>query len=295
MNLKYFKNSTASILTILILLLSASTLVFADKSDRKHGGSHGKHGDSHERNTKGELVKPDGFDKLVLYMGNGIFEPGASEPRPGVSCVGLFCDGHFFQEEIMNRTSDEVMALRETARLHFIEFFGIDADDPAMADRISFDLFMVNPDFQYRVHALSEENIPSEGWVIRDGGYSITVTDPAGVALGGESTGLHAGQGAGGFFGNYNILTTDKHGNADGELIIHYASQTPTVPLANGDFYFKCAMFNEDWGDGIGMGIMNFIPLDDGRVRGNVRNTLTFAPSSTVMDFPATPAFDEAP
>ena len=87
---------------LLILLISASTLVFAGKGDSKHG-------DSHERNKQCELVKPDGFDKLVLYMGNGIFEPDPSEPRPGVSYDGLFCDIHFFQEEIMNHTSDEVM------------------------------------------------------------------------------------------------------------------------------------------------------------------------------------------
>ena len=274
----YFINA----LTILVLLLSASSLVLADK-------------EKHENKGKNEFVTPDGFDKLVLYMGNGKFDPGFSEPRPGVFCEGLFCDGTFFQKDIMGRTDAEILELRETAKTHFYDFFGIDVDDPAMVGRISFDLFMVNPDFQYRVHALSGEQVPSEGWIIRDGGYSLTITDPAGIALGGESTGLHAAQGAGGFFGNYNILTTDKHGNANGELIIHYASETPTVPLANGDFYFKCAMFNDEWGEGIGMGIMNFIPRDDGLVRGNVRNVLTFAPASTVEDFPISPAFDEKP
>jgi hypothetical protein len=294
MNTNQLKVNIINILTILILFFSMNALVFADK---EHEYEHHKH--SHGNKGKKGLVQPDGFEKLVLYMGNGIFDPAVSEPRPGVTGCGpfdgLFCDGDFFQYEIMNRSDAEILEIENAAKAHFLEFFGIDVDDPAMADRISFSMFMVNPDFQYRVHALSEEHVPSEGWIIRDGGFSLAITDPDGITLGGKSAGIHASQGAGGFFGNYNILTTDKHGNAEDELIIHYASQTPTVPLPNGDIYFKCAMFNDEWGEGIGMGIMNFKPLEDGRIRGNVRNVLTFAPASTVEYFPPTPAFDEKP
>jgi len=248
-------------------------------------------------NAKNEMVTPAGFDSLVLYIGAGIFDPSVSETRPGVTgCTGLFCDGDFFQKEIMNRTDAEVAEIRENARQHFIMHFGIDVDDPAYAGRVRLTQFMVNPDFQYRVHALSNEQVPNEGWIIRDGGFQFEVLDPYGIDVNDPMMGqIHVPAGSGGFFGNYNILKTDKHGNPNGELIIFYQSDTPAVPLPNGDFYFKCTMFNDDWGKGVGMGTMNFIPLEDGRVRGNVRNVLSFPPVSTVAEFPAEPAFDTKP
>ncbi len=286
MDNEQLKTNFTHIVIFLFLSLCMNALVLADGEYKGYKYSDGKEG----------LVKPDGFEKLVFYMGNGIFDPTVSEPRPGVTgCVEIFCDGDFFQYEIMNRTEAEVLEIKNAAKAHFLEFFGIDVDDPAMADRVRFDMFMVNPDFQYRLHALSDEHVPSEGWMIRDGGFRLTITDLNGVELGGKSTGILAPEGAGGFFGNYNILTTDKNGYVKDELIIHYASETPAMPLPNGDFYFKCAMFNDEWGEGIGMGTMNFIPLKDGRIRGNVRNILTFAPASTVEYFPPTPAFDDKP
>lgn len=274
-------------------LVFAAALFMCLQSQALLAGSKSKNNHANDK-AKKELITPAGYDSLVLYIGSGIFDPNVSEPRPGVTgCAGLFCDGDFFQKNIMNRTDAEVAEIREDARQHFIEHFGIDVDDPAYAGRVSFTMFMVNPDFQYRVHALAGEQVVSDGWIIRDGGFQLMVTDPNGVFVKDPALGqIHVPQGAAGFFGNYNILKTDKHGKPNDELIIFYASETPAIPLPNGDFYFKCAMFNEDWGAGVGMGTMNFIPLEDGRIRGNVRNTLTFPPASTVMEFPEEPAFD---
>jgi len=287
-----FRNKSKVIST-----LSAVALVLGLHAQVSIAGSQhamdGKAGD----NAKNEMVTPAGFDSLVLYIGAGIFDPSVSETRPGVTgCAGLFCDGDFFQKEIMNRTDAEVAEIREKARQHFIMHFGIDADHPDYAGRVSLNQFMVNPDFQYRVHALSGEQVPSDGWIIRDGGYQFLVTDPDGIDVNDPMLGqIHVPAGSGGFYGNYNILKTDKHGNPNGELIIFYQSDTPAVPLPNGDFYFKCTMFNEDWGQGVGMGTMNFVPLEDGRVRGNVRNVLSFPPVSTVTEFPTEPAFGTKP
>ena len=279
-------------------ILSAVVLVFGLYSQVSVAGSKHKGKDnSADDHKKNVMVTPAGFNNLVLYIGSGIFDPNISEPRPGVTgCTGLFCDGDFFQKNIMNRTDAEIAEIRENARQHFIMHFGIDVDDPANAGKVSLNMFMVNPDFQYRVHALSGEQVVSDGWIIRDGGFQFLVTDPDGIYVDDPMMGkIHVPRGSGGFFGNYNILTTDKHGKPNGELIIFYQSDTPAIPLPNGDFYFKCTMFNEEWGQGIGMGTMNFIPLEDGRMRGNVRNVLTFPPVSTRTEFPATPAFDTKP
>ena len=274
------------LLTLLAILFGLQSQVFAKDNQSNRDKDKGKN----------VFVTPSGFDKVVLYMGNGIFDPNLDSPRPGVvGCTGLFCDGAFFQHEIMNRSDAEIAAIEADAKEYFKNHFGVDVDNPAMANRVSFKMFMVNPDFQYRVHALSGEQVTSDGWIIRDGGFRMEVIDPEGITLEGEFAGVHVPMGTGAFFGHYNILKTDKHGNANGELIIHYESSTPAHPLPNGDFSFKCNMFHDDWGQGIGMGTMNFIPQDDGRVRGNVRNFLTFGPSSTLMEYPAKPAFDEKP
>ncbi|MCB1935901.1 MAG: hypothetical protein KDF59_08170 [Nitrosomonas sp.] len=284
------KSKVISVLSAAALVLGLCAQVSVAKPGKaKHSAAGHK--------AKNEMVAPAGFDSLVLYIGAGIFDPSVSETRPGVTgCTGLFCDGDFFQKNIMNRTDAEVAEIRENARQHFIMHFGVDVDDPAYAGRVSLTQFMVNPDFQYRVHALAGEQVPSDGWIIRDGGYQFLVTDPNGIYVNDPMMGqIHVPAGSGGFFGNYNILKTDKHGNPNGELIIFYQSDTPAIPLPNGDFYFKCTMFNDDWGQGIGMGTMNFVPLEDGRVRGNVRNVLSFPPVSTVTEFPAEPAFDTKP
>lgn len=284
------KSKVLTILFAIALIFGLHSHVIAKNAQHANDGSAGN-------NAKNEMTTPAGFSDLVLYIGSGIFDPNVDSPRPGVTgCTGLFCDGEFFQFNIMNRTQAEVDEIRENARQHFIEHFGIDVDDPAYAGRVSLSMFMVNPDFQYRVHALSGEQVVEDGWIIRDGGFQFSVLDPNGVYVNDPMMGqIHVPQGAGGFFGNYNILTTDKHGHPNGELIIFYASESPAIPLPNGDFYFKCAMFNEDWGDGVGMGTMNFVPLPDGRIRGNVRNVLTFPPVSTVAEFPDMPAFDTKP
>jgi len=237
-----------------------------------------------------KLTTPDGFDKLVLYMGTGIFDPTVTEPRPGVTgCAGLFCDGEFFQKTVMGRTDEEIYALKMEAITYYIEQFGLDIDDPALAGRIELSMFTVNPDFEYRVHALSGMKAPAEGWMIRDGGFQLSVIDPNGVDLGGKTIGMHAPQGAAMFFGNYNILVTGKNGKPKDEIIISYKSSVPGELLPNGSFVFRCDMYHEEWGPGVGMGMILFTPLEDGTIRGNGRNVLTFPPTSSVIDFPEFP------
>ena len=243
-----------------------------------------------------QVTTPAGFDKLALYMGTGIFDPLDPEPRLGITdCVGIFCDGMFFQKEVMGRTDEEIAAVREQAKDFYWDRFGIDVDDPAMAGRITFTMFTLNPDFEYRLHVLSGANAPSEGWQIRDGGFQLAVTDPAGIDLGGELTGTHAPAGSAMFFGNYNILVTDEDGEPKDELIIFYKSNVPGETLPNGSFMFRCDMFIEEWGEGLGMGTILTVPLSDGRIRANARNVLTFPPVSALLEFPDFPPIGAHP
>lgn len=243
-----------------------------------------------------KVATPAGFDKLAVYMGTGIFDPLNPEPRPGITdCVGIFCDGMFFQKDVMGRSDEEIAALRVEAKAFYLERFGIDVDDPALAGRISFTMFTLNPDFEYRLHVLSGANAPSEGWQIRDGGFQLAVTDPDGIDLGGVLDGTHAPEGSAMFFGNYNILVTDEDGEPEDELIVFYKSNVPGETLPNGAFTFRCDMFNEKWGEGLGVGTILTVPLEDGTVRANGRNILTFPPASALVEFPDFPPIGAHP
>jgi hypothetical protein len=273
MNIK--KMLAIKFMSLFIILLSFSSIATAEKI--------------------GELENPNGFKKLALYLGTGLFDPKIDEPRPGVTgCTGVFCDGEFFQQNIMHRTPAETEEIKNQAKAYYLKQFGIDVDDPALSGRITFDMFMVNPDFQYRVHALSDEPVSGDGWIIRDGGFRLSIIDPKGVALGGNNSGLMAPQGSMMFFGNYNILAADKHGKPKKEIIVFYKSINAGEPLPNGSFVFRCNMFNQQWGEGLGLGTMLFIPQKDGRIRANARNVLTFPPASTETEFSTKPAFDDA-
>lgn len=238
----------------------------------------------------GKPATPAGFDHVLLYMGTGIYDPNDPEPRPGLTdCSGLFCDGMYFQKEVMHRTDEEISELEVEAKEFYKVRFGIDVDDPTFSGRVGLEMFTVNPDFEYRVQLGSGMKVSQDGWMIRDGGFRLDVLDPNGIALGGESEGGFAPAGSAMFFGNYNILATTKKGKPLKEIIIFYRSKFPAFSLENGSFIFVCDMFHEEWGEGLGMGNIRFIPQEDGLIRGNGRNVLSFPPSSDVEFFPEFP------
>ena len=97
------------------------------------------------------------------------------------------------------------------------------------------------------------------------------------------------------FFGNYNILVTNKNGKPKDELLIFYESDVPGEALPNGSFVFRCDMFNDELGDGIGVGTILTVPLNDGTVRANGRNVITFPPVSELLGFPENPPIGAHP
>ena len=246
--------------------------------------------------AKSSVTTPDGFDTVLLYMGTGIFDPSVSEPRPGLTdCEGLFCGGDYFQKEVMNRTESETAEIAMEAKAFFLERCGIDVDSVVMEGRVAFDMFTLNPDFEYRLQIATGMKATSEGWVIRDGGFRLMILDPEGLDLGGEFSGHHADQFNAMFFGNYNILATKQNGKPKEEIIVHYKSRQPAIIAADGSMTFRCDMYNEEWGEGLGLGTLTVEPLEDGRMRGNARNVLSFPATSTLTDFPDFPAYNSHP
>ncbi len=229
---------------------------------------------------------PAGFDHYILYMGTGVFDPFNPEPRPGVTgCAGLFCDGNYFNKEVMKRTDAEIESLEVEAKAFFLTRFGIDVDDPDLQGRVILKRWGMNPDFEYRAYQISGMKVPPEGYRVRDGGWYMQITDPDGVPLGGEFAGTHGPANSFFFFGHYNIQI-EKHGHKhDEEIVIPYKALTPVTPQPDGSFLIRCELNHPEWGGGIVQGQVANITLPNGMVKGNGRNVVTFPAVSRIDSF----------
>jgi hypothetical protein len=206
-----------------------------------------------------EVAAPEGFDQLLVYMATGVYDP--DDPNYEAP------DGDFWHREIMGRSDEEIEQNRNEAIAFFQERFGI---DPSTHEGVSFMSFMFDPRNEYRAYVVSGREVLPEGWVIRDGGWNMTVTDPEGITLGGEFEGKHVPEGTMVVFGDYNI---DTGGDP---IIIHYQSGEPIIPSETGAIYFLCELISEDFGNGLAQGISAPKALEDGLTQANVRNVLTF-------------------
>ncbi|MGB0514627.1 MAG: hypothetical protein ACPGJE_07280 [Wenzhouxiangellaceae bacterium] len=233
------------------------------------------------------LVKaPDGFDDLLVYLQNGIFDPAAPHPViPG--CAGGICDGNYFQEVFQGRTTAEVEALEAQAKSFFFERFGIDVDDPAMAGRAVLQRFLLDPRAEYRAYVISDVYVPPEGFVINDGGWLLIITDPNGIEL---TSGPFAGQripaASLALFGEYQI-EVQRGARVVRTIDLSYRSGSFVIPDANGLAHFGCELKRgrlDENGffdlsvprDGLAQGYAApFLDLGDGTVKANVRNTIT--------------------
>ena len=203
---------------------------------------------------------PDGFDQTLVYMATGVYDPNDPDYEAP--------DGDFWHREIMGRSDEEIAENRAEAVDFFVERFGINPDE---RDDVMFTDFMFDPRNEYRVYAIGGRDVPTEGWVIRDGGWMLAITNPDGVTLGGEFDGVTVPQGTMMVFGDYNIDTVDGD-----PIIIHYRSGEPIVPQSAGWIAFRCELHSDEFGYGLAQGISEPVVDENGVVTANVRNILTF-------------------
>lgn len=210
---------------------------------------------------------PEGFDKYLVYMGTGAFDPADPGPGPDV-----------WHRDIMERSDEGIEEDRRAAEAFFSERFGLDFTDVDAhdgvkeLDGVTLQDFMLHPNREYRVYTISGEAVPSEGWVVRDGGWRVDLN---------EETTLHGAWGgadgttvpAGSFlvFGDYNIDVPDGE-----NIIIHYESGSPISPTDQMTFHFICDLSHPEWGAGLAQGVVNMGETDDGRQQMSIRNVLTF-------------------
>ena len=203
---------------------------------------------------------PAGFDTMLVYLGTGVFD--AADPSYEAP------DAEYWHREIMGRSDADIAQNRAEALAFFAERFGL---DPETQDGLMFTDFMVDPRSEYRAYVSSAAAIPSEGWVVRDGGWMLSVSDPDGIALGGEFAGTHVPQGAFFVFGEYNIDVPDGD-----DIVIHYRSGSAIIAAENG-MMFRCDLWHPEWGEGMAQGLSAPRTLEDGRTQANIRNVLTFS------------------
>lgn len=228
---------------------------------------------------------PVGYDDYLVFVANGSWIVDEPHPTvPGCGELPLFCDGQYFQEQIMGRTAEEIAAKEQEAVEHFQEQFGIDVNDPANEGRLEFRTWMADPRFNYRVYSWGGRPVPPEGYEIRDGGWGVFITDPEGYTLGGKHEGVHVPAESMAFYGDYNILVTNPGGQPTEEVVHSYRADTFITPNQFGDLAFACQLSDDQFAagetTGFAQGFSNIDIRPDGVLNLNIRNVLTFGPGA---------------
>lgn len=238
------------------------------------------------------LSKPMGFSQVLTFMGSGVINITKSEPFPGVTgCLGTLCTSDYFYTHIMGFNEQQVAQKREDAVVYFNQEFGIDVKTLVAQKRIELKPYTGNPDGEYRLYSVAGMNLPAAGWIVRDGGFYITVLDKGGIPLGGRHSGETATPKNQMYYGNYNILATSPPHQLK-EIVISYESNEMAVISPDGlRTTFNTRTHNERWGEGQSYVSYEFKLNGDKTVLTNGREVMTFAKYPATRDFPDYPSF----
>lgn len=213
---------------------------------------------------------PDNFGFQLVYMADGVFDTNTPPPTGEYDNLA-----DWFHKGVMGRTEAEIEAERAKAQEYFHEQFGLDAD------LANIEAFALDPRTDYRAYKITGYDVPSEGWVVRDGGFRLMI--PAGTVLHGEfggPGGWTMPRGGMVVFGEYNIdVTRPGDGAQPDDIIIHYESGSPIIGESGLPTAFQCIISSEsfeDHGGGLAQGVSASMTLDDGTQLSNIRNVLTF-------------------
>jgi hypothetical protein len=193
---------------------------------------------------------PAPFGKYLVYTAANVYDPSVPPAE------GDLAD--WFHRDVMGRDDAAIAAERTAADAYFTATFG------SLYVPGSLEAFGLDPRVGYTAYFISGEDVPPQGWVVRDGGFRADLTDGTFVV-----------------YGDYNIKPTKSgRGGRDPQpIIIHYESVDPIHGHPDGSGFFRCRLssssFN-DFGGGLAQGMFANQSLPDGRVVSNIRNILTF-------------------
>ena len=213
--------------------------------------------------SSGPAPAPNGYSEYLVFIQDGTYDP--ADPNFELPTK----DSH--QRDTWKFSDAEITQFEADAKAFFIDRYGVDVDDPANADRITYDFYIVDPRADYRVVTMANRAVPPEGWPVSDAYYGVIITDPAGYALGGEFTGFTAPVGSALAYGRYQIETDT------GESIpIAFQSASPFTFDAFGNMSFRCELRSDELGSGEASGIWHGTQASNGDFRVDLRNVLTF-------------------
>jgi hypothetical protein len=220
---------------------------------------------------------PQPFSKYLVYTAAGVYDPNIPPPQGNLA--------EWYQQVVMRWTPAEVAAKQAEADQYFLSTFGI-----PLGSSVAFG---VDPRNEYRAYFISDENVPPEGWVVRDGGFMVTTGDDGsgGMILHGTwggPAGRWVPEGTFAVFGFYNIAVTgpgrgrgkddtDEDTPVRAPIIIHYQSAEPIIPNPHqAGVLFQCRLISSDFGMGLAQGISIPHKTADGKTIADIRNILTF-------------------
>lgn len=218
----------------------------------------------------------DGFKKQITMIADGT----VADPNQ------LLLDPTPIWTDDFGWSADYIAEYREDASDFFVTKFGLDGDALMADGRAIFIPFYFNPDIAYRAISVSGESVGSEGWQLIDTGWTLMITDPNGVTIPPDVEmfgGLHMPPGAFLLFGDYHLRPTDVQDRCPRRyrpdpITIHYESGCPIIPGMMGIVTFVCDLSHPEWGDGIAAGVSIPHPTEDGGLRFDNRNIITFPP-----------------
>lgn len=194
---------------------------------------------------------PGGFDKVALFMATGTYDPSVP-PEEGDLAM-------WFHKDIMGRTDEDINMTKEEAMAYFNETFGLNSTNSPEPVAYGMD-----PRNDYRAYYISGMEIPAEGWVVRDGGFMVNLTNETTLyGTWGGPEGKVVPVGSLFVYGDYNInASTADNVSPDNvsptvtptpaePIVIHYQSVEPAVPdMVNNGTTFRCTAI-ASWGEGI--------------------------------------------
>ncbi len=240
----------------------------------------------HRLCRKNKLRHIDGYDDMLVYLGSGLVDL-TTDPIDGpTGCISTGqCNGDWFHFEIMGRSAAEMAVLEQLAKDFFLARFGVDVDAMVASGDIDFGTFSTDPRILYRNYMAMGKKIPSGGWEVRDGGWTFTVINPAGIDLGGEFLGRHVGFGTQALFGNYNIAETRNNGKIKNERIIFYRSGSVLEVDADLELsvIYGLSQSGPDFpngAEGLAIIVAKFYFVGATELKHAIRNVLSFGPGT---------------
>ena len=222
-------------------------------------------------NPDGSLLS-NAASVAIEIVADGSFDPNVVPPDlPDAEMTAIPGRWHtdYVNKEILGWTEAEITADQEAASAYFVEYYGFDPMDPALADRLVYVDTVLDPRANFRVAMATHFDVPEGGIQAWNLSKIAMSTDEAGIPLGGTRGNgmLMAGESI--QYGAYVF---------ESELGLHRIAYWTLRPVIENQeaLVWTCEVDSPDFGSGIAQGLA-VLKLDSaGVVDVDIRNHVAF-------------------